>query len=135
MRLELAGVEVRGQDWAETCGCTIENASAYVVTVITVVPSQRLGLVSAYVADLDGEIAVTHMRLPPTCRRATFEQQVLAGLPGVSRPRACLLDHAAELRRRLEELLTRPVSVEIPEPTLEQASRVWGRPGSARPAG
>jgi hypothetical protein len=131
MRLELAGVEVRGEDWAETCGCTIESASAYVVTVITVVPSHRLGVVSAYVADLDGETAVTHMRLSPRGRRATFEQQVLGGLPGTSRPRACLLDHSAELRRGLAALLDAPVSVEIAEPTLEQASRVWGQPGSA----
>jgi len=131
MRLELGGVEVRGEGWAETCGCTIENASAYVVSVITVVPSHRLGLVSAYVADLEGETAVTHMRLSPSGRRATFEQQVLGGLPGTSRPRACLLDHAAELRGALEELLDAPVSVEITEPTLEQASRVWGKPGSA----
>ena len=131
MRLELAGLEVRGEDWAETCGCTIENASAYVVTVITVVPSHRLGLVSAYVADLDGETAVTHMCLSPSGRRATVEQQVLGGLPGTSRPRACLLDHAAELRRALEELLDAPVRVEIAERTLEQASRVWGQPDSA----
>lgn len=130
MRLELAGVEVRAEDWVETCGCTIENASGLRGHGrITVVPSRRLGLVSAYVADLDGEIAVTHMRLAPTGRRATFEQQVLAGLPGVSRPRACLLDHAVELRRGMEELLDAPVSVEIPEPTLEHASRVWRQSG------
>jgi hypothetical protein len=74
MRLELARVEVGGEGWAETCWCTIDNASAYVLTVITVVPSHRLGLVSAYVADLDGEIAATHMRLPPTGGRSMFEQ-------------------------------------------------------------
>jgi hypothetical protein len=50
---------------SESCAGTIENASAYVVTVITVVPSRALALVSAYVADLSGHTAVTHMRLAP----------------------------------------------------------------------
>jgi hypothetical protein len=108
MRVELAGVEVRGRSWTESCASTIENASAYVITVITVVPSRALALVSAYVADLSGHTAVTHMRLAPG-RRATFEQQVLGGLPGTSHPRACLLDHAAELRATVEELLDEPV--------------------------
>ena len=129
MRLELAGVEVRGHSWAESCASTIENASAYVVTVITVVPSRTMALVSAYVADLSGHTAVTHMRLLPG-RRASFEQRVLGGLPGISHPRACLLDHAAELRAVLVQLLDESVMVEIPEPALERANAVWDSPAS-----
>ena len=125
-RLELAAVEVRGSSWTEACASTIENSSAYVVTVISVVPSRTLALVSAYVADLAGETAVTHMRLAPR-QRARFHQQVLNGLPGTSHPRACLLDHAAELRGALEDLLDEPVTVEIPEPALDQATRVWSQ--------
>jgi hypothetical protein len=53
---------------------------------------------------------------------------VLGGLPGTSHPRACLLDHAAELRATVEELLDEPVTVEIPEPALEHASAVWDSP-------
>ena len=48
-----------------------------------------------------------------------------------SHPRACLLDHAAELRGLLEEMLDEPVVVEIPEASLEQASSVWGQPPDA----
>ena len=126
MQLELSGVEVRSESWIERCRCTIENASAYVVTVITVIESRSLSLVSAYVADLSGQTAVTHMRLAPD-RAASFEQrQVLGGFPGVSHPRACLLDHAAELRALVEELVEDPVVVEIPEASLEHASTVWG---------
>ena len=113
MQLELSGVEVRSESWIERCRCTIENASAYVVTVITVIESRSLSLVSAYVADLSGRTAVTHMRLAPD-RAASFEQQVLGGFPGVSHPRACLLDHTAELRALVEELVEDPVVVEIP---------------------
>ena len=130
MQLELSGVEVRSESWIERCACTIENASAYVVTVITVIESRSLSLVSAYVADLSGQTAVTHMRLAPG-RAASFEQQVLGGFPGVSHPRACLLDHAAELRALVEELLEEPVVVEIPEASLEHASTVWGTPPPA----
>jgi hypothetical protein len=130
MQLQLSGVEVRSESWTERCACTIENASAYVVTVITVLERHSLSLVSAYVADLSGQTAVTHMRLA-TCRAASFEQQVLGGFPGVSHPRACLLDHAAELRALVEELLEETVVVEIPEASLEHASTVWGIPPPA----
>ena len=131
MQLELSGVEVRGESsWVERCACTIENASAYVVTVITVLERHSLSLVSAYVADLSGQTAVTHMRLAPG-HAASFEQQVLGGFPGVSHPRACLLDHAAELRALVEELVEEPVVVEIPEASLEHASTVWGTPPPA----
>ena len=130
MQLELSGVEVRSESWTERCACTIENASAYVVTVITVLERHSLSLVSAYVADLSGQTAVTHMRLAPG-RAASFEQQVLGGFPGVSHPRACLLDHAAELRALVEELLEETVVVEIPEASLEHASTVWGIPPPA----
>jgi hypothetical protein len=130
MQLELSGVEVRGESWIERCACTIENASAYVVTVITVIESRSLSLVSAYVADLSGQTAVTHMRLAPG-RAVSFEQRVMGELAGVSHPRACLLDHAAELRVLVEELLQEPVVVEIPEASLEHASTVWGAPPPA----
>ena len=125
MQLELSGVEVRSESWSERCRCTIENASAYVVTVITVIESRSLSLVSAYVADLSGRTAVTHMRLAPD-GAASFEQQLLGGFPGVSHPRACLLDHAAELRALVEELVEEPVVVEIPGASLKHASTVWG---------
>ena len=130
MQLQLSGVEVRSESWTERCACTIENASAYVVTVITVLERHSLSLVSAYVADLSGRTAVTHMRMAPG-RAASFEQQVLGGFPGVSHPRACLLDHAAELRALVEELLEETVVVEIPEVTLEHASTVWAIPPPA----
>ena len=65
MQLELSGVEVRSESWTEGCACTIENASAYVVTVITVLERHSLSMVSAYVADLSGQTAVTHMQLAP----------------------------------------------------------------------
>ncbi|HUA03823.1 MAG TPA: hypothetical protein VMB27_07975 [Solirubrobacteraceae bacterium] len=125
MQLELSGLEVRGESWIERCACTIESASAYVVNVITVIESRSVALVSAYVADLSGETAVTHMGLAPG-RAASFDQRVLGGFPGVSHPRACLLDHAAELRALVEEFVEEPVVVEIPEASLEHASTVWG---------
>jgi hypothetical protein len=51
---------------------------------------------------------------------------VLEGLPGQSHPRACLLDHAAQLREAVGELLVdEEVGVEVGEETLERASRVW----------
>jgi hypothetical protein len=49
-------------------------------------------------------------------------------LAGQLHARACLLDHAAELRDAVGELLCdEEVSVELAEQTLEQAARVWSR--------
>jgi hypothetical protein len=96
-----------------------------VVTVISVLERHSVALVSSYVADLAGETAVTHMRLV-LGRRSSFQQQVLGRLAGVSHPRVCLLDHAAELRALIEEQLDEPVVVEISEGSLERASSVWG---------
>jgi hypothetical protein len=59
-------------------------------------------------------------------RRPPCDHGVLEGLPGQSHARACLLDHAAELRDAVGELLEdEDVSVELAEETLEQAARVW----------
>ena len=130
VRVELAGIEVRAASWVERCTSSIESASAYVVSVITVVERRSLALVSTYVGDLHGEIAVTHMSLPPG-QQASFRQRVLTGLPGTAYPRACVLDHSAELRTVLEELLGEPIGIEVSERSLEDATRVWRGPAVA----
>jgi hypothetical protein len=127
MRLELDGLEVRADEWSERCATAIENASGYVVVLSSVLESRAVTLVSSYLADLAGPTAVSHMRLAPG-QPPRVAQRVLEGLAGQSHARACLLDHAAELRDALAELLEdEDVSVELAEETLEQAARVWSR--------
>jgi hypothetical protein len=127
MRLELDGLEVRADEWSERCATAIENAGGYAVVVSSVLESRAVTLVSCYLADLGGPTSVSHMRLAPGGRPA-FAQRALEGLPGSSHARACLLDHAAELRSALEELLEdEQVSVELAEETLELAARVWAQ--------
>jgi hypothetical protein len=124
MRLELDGLEVRADEWSERCATVIENASGYVVVLSSVLESRAVTLVSSYLADLAGPTAASHMRLAPG-QPPRVAQRVLEGLPGQSHARACLLDHAAELRDALGELLEdEEVSVELAEETLEQAARV-----------
>ena len=126
MRVELQGLEVRGVEWRERCATAIENAGAYVVVLSSVLESRAVTVVSCYLADLGGPTAVSHMRLLAR-RPRQLAQRVLEGLAGQSHARACLLDHAAELRDTLGELLeNEEVSVDVPEATLEQAARVWG---------
>ena len=58
--------------------------------------------------------------------RAGFSQRMLEAMAGETHARACLLDHAAELRDALDELLEdEQVTVELAEQALEQAARVW----------
>lgn len=57
-----------------------------------------------------------------------FRVRHLPMRPGQSHARAALLDHSAELRDALGELLEdEEVSVALAEDTLEQAARVWSR--------
>jgi hypothetical protein len=125
--IELTGVEVRADEWSERCSAAIENVSGYVVVVISVLQSRAITLVSSYLATLAGETAVSHMRLAPG-RRASFSQRMLEAMPGATHPRACLLDHAAELRDALDDLLEdEQVTVEVSEHALAQAARVWSQ--------
>ena len=123
MQLELSGVEVRGESWIERCACTIENASAYVVTVITVLERHSLSMVSADVADLSGQTAVTHMRMAPGRRQAS-SSRCSGDSPGCQ-IRGVPAGSAAELRALVKELLEETVVVDIPEASLEHASTVW----------
>ena len=125
MRVELQGLEVRGVEWRERCATAIENAGGYVVVLSSVLESRAVTVVSCYLADLGGPTAVSHMRLLAG-RPRQVAQRVLEGVAGQSHARACLLDHAAELRDTLGELLEyEEVSVDVAEATLEQAVRVW----------
>lgn len=125
MRIELSCVEVRADELSESCQTAIESVSGYVVAVISVLPSRAVTLVSCYLATLAGETAASHMRLAPGTP-ARFSQRMLEAMAGEAHARACLIDHAAELRDAVDELLEdTQVTVEVPEDTLAGAARVW----------
>ena len=127
MRLELEGVEVWADEWRERCSTTIQAAGAYVIVVETVVPSRTAGLSSCYLADLKGRTAVSHLRRALHCA-PVFSQRVLAVMPGETHARACLLDHAAELRAMLDPDGEEAVSVEVSDAALARAAAVWRGP-------
>jgi hypothetical protein len=127
MRLELDGVEVWADEWHERCATTIQGAGAYVIVVETVVPSRTVGLSSCYLADLNGRTAVSHLRRAPGSP-PLFLQRVVSGMAGATLARACLLDHAAELRAMLDPDGEEAVSVEVSDAALERAAAVWRGP-------
>ncbi|MGZ6670214.1 MAG: hypothetical protein ACXVH3_36775 [Solirubrobacteraceae bacterium] len=57
-----------------------------------------------------------------------FSQRLLTGMAGETHARACLLDHAAELRAFLDPNGEEEVSVEISDAALAQAAAAWGQP-------
>ena len=129
--IELSGVVMRADEWSETCSTAIHSASGYVVVVISVVRSRALLVASSYLADLSGETAASHLRSSPGVR-GEFAQRIIERMPGQTHARACLLDHAAEVKDALEELLHgEEVMVEISDQALTEAARVWssGAPG------
>jgi hypothetical protein len=131
MAIELSGVVVRADEWSETCSTAIHSVSGYVVVVISVLKSRALLVASSYLADLGGRTAASHLRSSPGVR-GEFDQRIIERMPGQTHARACLLDHAAEVRDALEELIPdEEVSVEVSEQALAQATRVW----SARATG
>ena len=127
MPTELSGVEVRADEWSETCSSAIDSVSGYVVVVISVVQSRALLVASAYLAHVGGPTAVSHLRSSPG-GPSGFRQRIIERMPGQTHARACLLDHAAELRDAFEELIPdEEVMVEVSDQALAEAARVWSR--------
>jgi len=127
MAIELSGVVVRADEWSETCSTAIHSVSGYVVVVISVLESRALLVASSYLANLSGRTAASHLRSSPTVR-GEFAQRIIERMPGQTHARACLLDHAAEIRDALEELLPgEEVMVEVSDQALAQAAHVWSR--------
>jgi predicted NUDIX family NTP pyrophosphohydrolase len=124
MRVQLEGVRVTvGGDRLE-CSTELISTGGFVVTAITVVADVGVQLLSSHVAGLQGPAAVTHMVSAAGVPR--FEQHTVQ-LAGVTLARACLLDHAAQLRGLLAgEHMLEDVRVDIEERTLTDAQRVWG---------
>lgn len=131
MWIELTGVQVRADEWSESCSTAIHSVSGYVVVVISVLESRALLVASSYLANLSGRTAASHLRTSPGTP-GSFAQRIIERMPGQTHARACLLDHAAEVRDALEELLEdEQVTVEVSDRALAQATRVWshGTPG------
>ena len=125
MAIELTGVQVRAAEWSESCSTAIHSVSGYVVVVISVLESRALLVASSYLANLSGPTAASHLHTSPG-RRGALTQRLIERMPGQTHARACLLDHAAELRDALDELLEdEQVTVEVSEEALGLAARVW----------
>ena len=127
MAIELSGLVVRADEWSETCSTAIDSVSGYVVVVISVLERAGLLLVSSYLANLSGRTAVSHLR-SARGRPGVFAQRVIEAMPGETHARACLLDHAAEVRDALDELIPdEEVMVEVSDEALARAAHVWSR--------
>jgi hypothetical protein len=124
VRRELDGVEVISGGVHERCSTSIEAASGYVVSVISVVQTRAVTLVSCYLAALAGETAVSHMRLVPG-QDPRFSQRLLSAMAGETHARACLLDHAAELQETLGQDDDAGIGVEMTDAALERGAAVW----------
>ena len=127
MPTELSGVVVHADEWSETCSTAVDSVSGYVVVVISVLESRALLVASAYLAHVGGPTAVSHLRSSPG-RPSSFRQRIIEQMAGQTHARACLLDHAAELRDALGELIPdEEVMVEVSDDALARAARVWSR--------
>ena len=123
MRRELVGVTVRLGDHLESCETSIQAAGGYVVVVESLLAMRGVLLVSSYLAELNGRTAVSHLAVIGSAP-AEFWQRMVERMPGQTHARACLLDHAASLRRALDDG-SEEVSVEISDAALATAAGVW----------
>jgi len=128
--VEVNAVQLRAGDWSETCSTAMHSVSGYVVVVISVLESRALLVASSYLANLSGRTAASHLRSGAAVR-GEFAQRIIERMPGQTHARACLLDHVAEVRDAVAELLgDERVTVEVSEDALREAVRVWaGREG------
>jgi hypothetical protein len=104
---------------------TIAAAGVYVLSLTTVLEPVGVQLVSTYVTPglRNSAAAATHLWL--TLKRTDCEQRS-TNLAGVSVARAALLDHAAELQRRLgDEVDADEVRVDVSDHALEAARHAW----------
>jgi hypothetical protein len=112
----------------EPSSTTIATAGAYVVGVATTLPGRVVGPTSCYLGAFEGDTAVSHLHLGPG-RRDRLAQRILPGeQPGLTRARACLLEHAGELQAALSDLTHEQVSVDVSPRALEQAAGAWAEP-------
>ena len=121
---QLTGLVVHFNDRAERCETMAVAVGGYVVVLDTVVPSQAVTLTSCYLSSLSqAATAVSHLQLAPGLPDS-ISQQTLEPLVSQTHARACLLEHAAQLRSLLAELGDDEVAVELDDRLLDAAA-VW----------
>jgi hypothetical protein len=125
VREALEDITVAIASTSEPSSTTVATVGAYVVVVATTLPDRALGLTSCYVGELDAETAVSHLHLGPGPRERLSQRILDAAQPGVTHARACLLDHAAELRAVVSEVTEEHVTVHVGVRALERAAQVW----------
>ena len=118
-------------DHDAACSSAIDTIGGYVVVLTTSVRHFAVTVVSTYAGAIDGDTAVTHLRLAPH-RTPELQQRVLSGSqPGETHAGGCLLDHAAELQQLLITLTDEVISIVVSPDAIDSATRSWATPPSA----
>lgn len=125
MRHTLDDFTVTIASTVEPSSTTIAAVGAYVIVVATTLPGPALGLTSCYLAEDQGETAVSHLQLGPGPEHQIAQRVVGAALTGVTHVRTCLLDHAAELQAQIAAVTGQLVRVDVGTRALGQAARAW----------
>lgn len=125
MRQTLDDFTVMIASTLEPSSTTIAAVGAYVLVVATTLPGPALGLTSCYLAEDQGDTAVSHLHLGPGPEHQIAQRVVEAALTAVTHVRTCLLDHAAELQAQIAAVTNQPVRVDVGTRALDQAARAW----------
>jgi len=122
---DLPGIAIVVDDVDTPCSSAIDTIGGYVVVLTTSVTPLAVTVTSTYIGAINGDTAVTHLRLAPR-RAAQLHQHILSGpQAGETHARSCLLDHTAELQQLLVELTNDAVKILIGPAALECAARAW----------
>jgi hypothetical protein len=126
MPQRVVGLNVLVNGAYESSETTVETSGAGVLGVMTILGTRRDGLASIYITDSTGETAFAHVRMTPQPTRLAPEPSKFpVPSAGQSHARACLLDHAAELQRILQDALGESVCVDVPDGALAFAEAIW----------
>jgi len=126
-RLVFTALEIAVDGAPQSSETTLGTVGGHAIVITTALPDIGITVISAYIAAIVGDIAVSHIRSIPG-GPPVIHQHVLGGLqPGETHAQACLLDHAAEVRDMLDAFhaSTATVTVAIADGALATADRVW----------
>lgn len=126
-RIVLDAITVTLDAQPQRSSTTIASAGAYAVVVATALPDLGVTLTSAYLGDMSGDTAASHLTIArPT--GALLAQRMLPGVqPGETHARVCVLDHVAELQSTLASVIddVDQVAIDVSPDALQRAASSW----------
>jgi hypothetical protein len=124
-RMALPAADIRIASERQDSETLLAYASAFQLTLSTVIPDRGVQLHSSYLGHPDAErTSAAHLLLAPARRPRQWSiEHDPATMPVAHARRRCLLDHLAVLADQLRDLTALDVLLDVPADALDQIDR------------